>query len=391
MRRNLIRVTALVLLVALVLAFGGCAASSTLRPSSKARKAVATAGNLEILYDELYFLANRKIVELEREYGEDALSDPERIAELEEFVWGNLLTREHALISVGLDYGVNVEKGDIAENVQALVENMIETSHEGDRDAYAESLNEQYLTDRYLRTYYYAVQPALLPTAIVKAMMEGEESVNITDEEALEIIETEFVRTVQVVMEKGNGKTDAENRANAEAIAQKLAAIGDDQARYSAMYDEIGGIYNNDYTDTTGNGYYFCRGVKEAAYEEVAFELEEYESSGVIETDEAYCVIMRLPQDPVYVEQNLSTLKDDVYLVKMNDAVEKRFAEMKLEKTRFGESLDLCALPEIDAAGGEGIYIVIWAVVGVVGVAGVLFLVRVLLARRRAVRGGKKK
>ena len=56
-RSFLIRVGAWLLLCGLLLALGGCAATRTVRPSGNANKVVATAGDVEILYDELYYLA----------------------------------------------------------------------------------------------------------------------------------------------------------------------------------------------------------------------------------------------------------------------------------------------------------------------------------------------
>ncbi len=376
------RLFVLMLIPVLLLSFVACG-SGELRPNAKANKVVAKAGDVEILYDELYYLAKNKADILMDEYGEDALSDPDVREELESFVWDNLLTREHALISVGMKYGVRVDKGELADNIAAVIESNIEYEFEGDRDAYAEKLNEQYLTDRYFRTFYYGTSFELLPTAIVKAMMEGENQEQITNEEALEIIEKDFVRTVHIVIKRDNGKSDAENLVNATTLAAHLAAIRDDNERYAAMKAAIGGEYNNDYSDLTGAGYYFCRGQKKEAYEEVAFDLEEYETSSMVEVEGNYCIMMRLPQDPEYVKANLSSLMDGVYLVKMNGEVDTCFEEMTLEKTRFGESLDLCNLPEIDADGGEGLYIAIWITAGVVAVAGTVFVVRVMLNKRR--------
>ena len=141
------RLFALMLIPVLLLSFVACG-SGELRPNARANKVVATAGDIEILYDELYYLAKNKADLLIEEYGEDALSDPALREELEDFVWDNLLTREHALISVGLQYGVRVDKGELAENIAEVIESNIESEFEGDRDAYAEKLDETYLTDR---------------------------------------------------------------------------------------------------------------------------------------------------------------------------------------------------------------------------------------------------
>ena len=60
----------------------------------------------------------KRIAELKRVYGEDALNDPARQAELKEFVWKNLLTVSDALIDLAREYDLYVDEGEIAENVQ---------------------------------------------------------------------------------------------------------------------------------------------------------------------------------------------------------------------------------------------------------------------------------
>ena len=245
MKRNLmIRMAAFLLLAVMLCTLVGCSAARTMRASSNAKKVVATAGDIEILYDELYYLTNTRIAELKEVYGEDALDGEEAKAELVEFVWANLLTREHALRAVGAEYDVYVDKGEVADSVSERMEEVLETNFEGDRDAYADSLNESYLTDRYVRNFL--ATNGYMASEIVMAMLQAGD-IPDSDAHALEVMQGEdFIRTVQVFISRDNGMDDATNRKNAEAIANKLAAITDDTERYAAMWDEIGGVYNND-------------------------------------------------------------------------------------------------------------------------------------------------
>ena len=271
--RNVLRFCALALALVMTVSFCGCSASGTIRPTTNANKVVAKAGDIEITYDSLYYVAMTRIKELKAVYGEDALSDPQRRAELETFVKENLLTRAEALIAIGEDYGLDIEKGDSAASVQTEIDNMLQDSFGGDTKAYAEGLNGMFMTDRYLRAYL-ATEDYLGKAIVNEMLMRGE--IDDTDEKAWELIRSnDFLHTVHVFIDRGNGKTDEENRANAAALQAKIASKTTSEERYAAMRKELGGAYNNDYFDLLGNGYYFTRGETEQVYENAAFALNE--------------------------------------------------------------------------------------------------------------------
>ena len=178
------RLLAILLLVAMLFSLGGCAASSV-RASSNAEKVVGTAGEIEILYDEYYYLAMTRIRQLKVEFGEDALSDPAVREKLNTFVSENLLTESHALLALGLSYGLDVGKGDIADTVQAHMDGIMEETFAGDRDAYIESLRESYLTDRYIRTFI-AVENYLGVEIVKQMLLKGE--LDSSDEAAMALL-----------------------------------------------------------------------------------------------------------------------------------------------------------------------------------------------------------
>ena len=80
-----LRLGATLLLLGVLACLAGCGAG-TVRASSNASEVVATAGEIEILYDEYYYLAMTRIRELKAAHGEDALSDPAVREELESFL-----------------------------------------------------------------------------------------------------------------------------------------------------------------------------------------------------------------------------------------------------------------------------------------------------------------
>lgn len=369
-----IRIAALLLAVLCCLPFAGCgSASAKVKADLIATRVVATAGDVDIYYDELYYLAMNRIRERKAELGVSAMESTEEREALAVFVRENLLGKTHALISLGYDYGIDITKGDIADEVQAQMDDILKDTFGDDRSAYIKSLNEDYLTDRYVRQYIGVEN--YLSTEIILAMLEKGE-IDDSEETADRVIHSDdMIRTVQVFLDKSDA---ANTRELAESIRAEIAAAENDDARYDAMRRAIAGKYNDDFADM-GNGYYFLRGEMDVAYEEAAFKLANYEVSGVVETEDGYYIIMRLPKSDEYITSHYQELKEKSYTVQLNRKVDERFAEMSLEMTEFGASLDVYDLPEFDAGGRDGTpvwLIVVISVAGVALVGGAVYLIR---------------
>ncbi len=386
--KKLIRaVLALSLVAVLLLNVTSCAASSPVHASPRASKVVAMVGDVEILYEELYYIAMNKIAEMKAEHGEVVFADPARVTELNDFVWASLLTKETALISVGYEYGINVHEGDIAENVQVYMDMLIDQEFAGDRGAYIDSLDERYMTDRYARAFFGIEN--YLANEIVLAML-GKGELETSDEKVRARIHSEeFVRTSHVFISKTNpAYTDEQNKAHIAELHASIVEKTEPHDRYLALREAIGSKYNNDFNDLNGNGYYFARGEMEEFYESAAFALKnDYDVSPVVESDEGYYVIMRLPKETSYIELNFQKLKEKSYFVTLNDKVSERLGTMTLEKTAFGEGLDLTNLPAISAGAGSTM-ITVGVISGVVLVVGGAFAGLVIVYRKK--RGAKK-
>ena len=375
----------LLTLVLVALSTVSCSASRPVYASPRAAKTVARAGEVEILYEELYFITQNYIKELKITYGEDALADEAVRRELEDFVWSKLLTEETALVSLGYKYGLDVYKDDLKDSVAADIDAVVTESFEGDRKAYIASLAEMHMTDHYARKYF-GVQEHLA-NAIVLEMLHRKE-LDTDDESVLAHINGEnFIRTKHVFVKNltNDAAGDAAARATAESIRASLLAIADQNDRHTAMNQAIAGPHNHDFGDTLGQGYYFARGEMTTAYEEIAFSLTDYAVGELLKTSEGYYVIMRLPKDAAYIEENFQSLKEKSYFVVLNARVEAELAAMTLEKTRFGESLDLTNLPDIDPDGGSVAITVGAVILGVLAVGGFVFVVARSLRRRRGV------
>ena len=365
-KKHILRAVALLLLCAVLLLTCSCAASRRARPNSRANKTVATAGELEIPYENLYYVAMTRIAELKRVYGEDALKDPARQAELKEFVWKNLLTVSDALIDLAREYDLYVDEGEIAENVQEDMEGIIANDFGGERSAYIDWLNEKYMTDNYLRTYL-AVEE-YLPQALVRRMLEQGVIDDSDDAAWAHLRGDDFIRVRQVLIETRNYESAEAALARAESLRAKVAAQTTDAKRNDEMLKAM--AYSTD-LDMTGQGRYFAKGEMNADYENVAFSLTPYSVSEVMTVDGGYCFIMRLPKDEAYMTENFQTMKEQSYYVVLNKMVAQHLSTMTVETTDFGDSLDLLDLPPVDADGGEAVF-AISVTVSILAVAGLV-------------------
>ncbi|MBR3862317.1 MAG: hypothetical protein IKM42_01520, partial [Clostridia bacterium] len=224
-------------------------------------------------------------------------------------------------------------------------------------------------TDHYARQFF-GVENYLANSIVIEMAERGE---LVTDEATVltTLNGDKFIRTMHVFISNSNKLyTDAENRAHAAEIQAAIAACTDNDARYEAICDAIGGKYNNDFGDPLAKGYYFTYGEMDEAYENAAFALAEYGVSDVVQTDDGYYIIMRLPKDAAYITENLETLRDKSYFVTLNQKVDEKLATMTLTKTNFGEKLVLTELAPIDPDEGNQLIVIGAIVAGVVLVGG---------------------
>ena len=381
-KKILLRLALVCLALMTLLCFAGCSASRAVSASDNAKKVVATAGEMEIFYDEYYYLAMTRLQQLKLEYGEDAMSNPEAREKLESFIAENLLTESHALLAIGLSLGIDVEKGDIADSVEAQMADILEETFAGDRDAYIESLREGFLTDRYIRTFV-AVENYLSVEVILALLDNG--TLDDSDETALAFLKGEdFIRVRQVYIESLYAGGDAKAKEKAEALRASVAAATTDEARNAAMLSVMS--ESRDFQDV-GNGHYFARGEMSPDYEAAVFALDIYGVSEVLEVDGGYTFVMRLPKDEQYMKENLEELKGKTYYVVLNKMIDKWLAENPLQMTSFGESLDPAALESIEPDGGESGVVVVLVIVGAVALIVAIFVIRVLTLRAKMKKG----
>ena len=397
-KKILSRLCLILLVLATLFSFAGCSASRTVRASSNAERVVATAGEIDILYDEYYYLAMTRLAQLKLEYGEDAMSNPEARAKLDAFLAQNLLTQSHALLAIGRSLGIDVDSGDIAASVDDHMAAILEDTFAGDRNAYIESLREGYLTDRYIRTFV-AIEN-YLSIEIIKVLLQNG-TLDDSDEAALAFLKSDdVIRVHQVVINeildaKGNAiRTKEQAKEKAQALRDAFLNAESAEERDAAFLAAMG--ESSDWGDLTGDGLYYARGELAKDYADIVFAIPLYGACEVFEVEDGYAFVMRLPKDEQYMKENLGSLKSKTYYVTLNDMIDRWLAENPLQMTSFGESLDPTALEIIEPDGGVSWGLILPLIIGGVVLVAGIFVIRVFVLRSRVkkgmpIHGGKKK
>ena len=381
--KKITRLTVLLLTVALLLSACGCSVNSELRADSLANDTVATVGDYEIPYENLYFLAMNRIAEMKAVYGETVFDDPVKVEELKRFVAENLFGYTEAMILVGRDYGIEIDDSDIADRVQNEIDIMMANQLEDSRDAYIEMLNSHYMTDHYFRTYI-AVSEYMTEAILQKMLISGE--IDDSDKAARDrIYGGDFVRVIQVFIDPQYYKSNEAAKEKADSLRAAVAAAEAGSARLDAMHTAK--QYSLD-TDTR-DGLYIAKGEMDEAFDKAAFALEEYGVSEVMYLNGGYCFLMRAPLDDAYVTANFEALKQKSYYVYLNQKAERYMNEAKLEWTDLGAELDLLELEALEADGGEWIDTLIAALIIGAVVIVIALLVKFLPDKDRRKAGRK--
>ncbi len=335
----------LLILAMLIISLSSC---TNLEPSEQEMKVIGksvytasdgTVTEFEITFDTLRYFTLNYISTLGDKYkGSD--SNPQLKAEYEADIRNYLdstINRNYAIMKLCNDFGVDYNAEAILEKVQDYVDDTIEEC--GGIKGYAESLKEQYMTDRFYREYI-SLQYAINELTFV--FSDDLELIPDSNEEIMDyLMGDDFIHTRHICIYK-DGVDDNANRQKIEMIYEKLK-------NKKADFEQLIGEYSEDYQDT-GKGYYFTKGEYEKPYEEAAFSLKDEEYSGIIELSSGYYIIKRYAKgksDKDYFEANIEAFAQQIqYALTYNKVMEIQ-DEMVFELNDYGSSIVLSEIGKI--------------------------------------------
>ncbi len=309
------------------------------------RRTVAVCNGYDIPYEELRFVTMYYKDYLEETHGKGIWDDPASAEtyreELSNLVTKNL-NQNYIILSACRQLGISTDSKDIDnqidEDIEALKEELAAEGIE-----YEDFLQENSMTDHYCR---FTLTVNLLTSAIHETMLDQGlyrfSSKNVND--FMEYVETDdsYVRVIHIYIENREGDDPAENLAEAQRISDELQAISDFDKRLEHMRTGI--ETSHDYSDASGNGYYFTRGEMNEIYEEAAFSLEVGEVSDPIVCSGGNFILMRLEREEDYIAQNVTTLLNNYYGVELGRYIDQFSTLCEVAYTDYGKTVDLVTM-----------------------------------------------
>ncbi|MBR6709659.1 MAG: peptidylprolyl isomerase [Clostridia bacterium] len=323
-----LRVVALLLVAAFLLV--GCGEIKPVEPSEEDLVVVMQADDVPICYDEMRYYTRNLKDQMAVYYGDiwaNADAAAPYVQELTDSVM-SMARYNAAVLSLCAEFGISIDEEKIQEGVQAEVEALVEEL--GSFSKYKEALASYYMTDRLFR---YITGVTLCENELFYAMLDLD-IINESDEAVQAYFATDdFIRTLHIFISNDEGESVDANRKRAEEALQKL--------NEGAKFTTTIGNYSEDFYMTTTDGYYFSRGEMKQVYEDAAFALEENTYSDVIETEEGFYIIQRLPKDNAYIEKNFDDLKIQYLSTLFNREIDARRDEIKVTFTQAGSAISL--------------------------------------------------
>lgn len=314
------------LLLATTLLFTGCKNADLSSTEEESTPVMIIAG-----YDVPYELYRYVAMNYRSQY-ESGLTEKEAaelwlgedgatlLAELKEHTV-ETLRNLYATVSLAAEYNLTPDSALISETVSTRMDEIYE-GYDNDNSAYLADIQPYYMNDS---VYRFLTQNDVLTEELFYAMLNCGDI--LSDEDTLDdmIHSDAFIRVKQILISVDNGNTDAENKATAEELYEKL--------ENGADFDTLVAEFSQDlYQWGNDDGYYITRGVRYEAFEEAAFALEVGEYSGVIETEAGYSILKRYEKEEKYLKNHFDDLCQEYFDSAYNALLQEHVKTITIEE-----------------------------------------------------------
>ena len=358
----------------IILAGNGLGIIRPIKSTEEEAQVVGSCAGYEVKYEELRYITLLHKASLNAEMGEyDLLSADDKAiyeAELEARVTEDLKSN-YTVLALCDVYGIDTDSVAAKNYVQDEIEKLVadKDAFGGDQNKYKEWLAENHLTDSFLRLMY---KVNYLETVLLDYFVENKIDIDYEyDEDHPEkladfvdyvMTSDDWVRTIHIYYPAEHPYSDPGN-VPAEILAidpdyiekiiqdydpvsaiegayEKLSAEQDDEKRYKAARSAVGSAPITEMS-ISGNGLYFTYGQMSDAYESAAFALENYGVSEVLELDEGYYIIMRLPLEEADVKKNTQSLLTQYQYAALKKQLDSKEEELSFEGNDYMDSISL--------------------------------------------------
>ena len=310
-------------LVSLIV-FGVCVVAFDIGPvvpiksSEEDSRIVGKVGKYEVKYQEIKYLAIATSYELDEKYGEYKTLPADRKALYDEELRATVCEKvkdNYVVLAMCEQYGIDPYSNKVDKLVNEDIKSLVDEI--GGKKKYKKWLADNSITDEVVRFAYRVDHlESILVTELERA---GKFEYVVPTPEFLDFVmdsET-FIKVIHAYYPKDmdfyKGFEDPikSPKLRAEDALVRLDAAGnDDDDRLSAMKTVIGTAPFVQGYSVTGFDYYITPGQMHEDYDEAAFALELYEYSEIIELEEGYYILMRVPKEP----DEISIIADDLVI-----------------------------------------------------------------------------
>ncbi len=230
------------------------------------------------------------------------------------------LIYEKAVDAIASDVALNklAERYDIklSKYDRKAVDEYVDTSiaNYGSRQAYLEALEKNYLTEELFR-YFYSQQ--LLETKLREYMYDEVNNIIKSDDATFEKdLQENFMAAKQILIRNDKDDDIEENKALADSLYAR-AINGED-------FDTLIAEYSEDTSARDDYVYHFTHGQLLEAFEEAVEQTEEGKICSRVAVSEAgYHIVMRMPLDTEYINDNFEDLRDAYKARRFNEIREE--------------------------------------------------------------------
>ncbi len=313
----------------------------------------AVVGNVagyEVRYEELRYVTLLIRRELDSELGEySSLDESGKLKyrqELDARV-SEKLKSNYVILSLCEKYGVDTDSKEARTYVKNSIADLVDEV--GGKKEYRAWLSENDLTDALVRLTY---KTEYLETVLLEELTErGDEIIysennvgenNIDDFVDFVMRDDSYIKVIHAFYPKENKYVEGWDAGTRAAEAhQRLSAAADDSSRLSLMRSEIGKAPFIAGYSVTGTDYYITYGQMHEDYESVAYSLPEYGVGEIVELEEGYYIIMRVPKERDEVAPRAYELIENYRYAILKGIEDKHSASISFSGNEYFDSLKL--------------------------------------------------
>ncbi len=319
-----------------------------IKSSDEDARAVGEVAGFEVRYEELRYITLLFRSELDREMGVYSALSAEKKAEYESELEKRVndeICGNYAVLSLCSDHGVDTDSKEANKYVKEAISELVDEI--GGKKEYAEWLKENRLTDALLRSAYKAeyLEAQLLKKLFKKEdeemikgeVLDGLVSFIVEDESYVKVIHAYYPREYAYI----DGWSEDMARERAFAALDLIRSAEGEDGRLDAMKSAIGKAPFVPGYSVTGSDYYITYGQMNEKYEDAAFALDEYGVSDVIELEEGYYIIMRVPKLRDEVAPRAYEFYDQYRYAQLKQICDERAEELVFNGNEYFKSLKL--------------------------------------------------